>query len=138
MSDAAVDPGLEPQAPPATVRVLIADDDAGVRDALGALIGDEPGMCLVAAAADAESAVTLAQQCHPQVAVVDLVMPGGGLQAVRNLRQLRPPPLVIGLSSLGDRASAQSMLAEGAVRFVVKGAGTDLVQVIWEVARTGC
>ncbi len=137
MSDTAVDPGEGPPAG-AALRVLIADDDARVRDALGALIDDEPGMCLVGAATDAESAVALAQQGQAEVAVVDLVMPGGGLQAVRRLRQLRPPPLVIGLSSLGDRASAESMLAEGAARFVAKGSSDDLVQVIWEVARPCC
>jgi len=65
------------------IRVLIADDSQHSREALGALIGLEPDFELVGAAADAEEAITLASQHAPDVAIVDVRMPGGGRQESR-------------------------------------------------------
>ncbi len=63
------------------VRVLIADDDEIFRDALADFIRDEESMELVGEAADATGAVALARELEPDVAVVDVKMPGGGRQA---------------------------------------------------------
>src|ERR1700682_2468688 len=69
-----------------TVTVLIADDDVAIRLALADLVSDEFGLTLVAAAADAEEAITLASKHQPAVAVLDVRMPGGGVRAAREIR----------------------------------------------------
>jgi DNA-binding NarL/FixJ family response regulator len=117
------------------VRVLIADDDQRVRKALAELIGDEPGLEVIGVVADAYAAIDFAQSTCPDVAILDLLMPGGGPHAARQLLEMCPSIRVIGLSALGDQASASSMLKAGAQRYLVKGApGVDVVATIWDVA----
>jgi DNA-binding NarL/FixJ family response regulator len=117
------------------VRVMIADDDVNVRAALIDLIGDETTLAFVGAAGDTDSAVAMARAQQPDVAVLDVQMPGaGGVHAARELRRLCPGTIVIGLSSYGDRATRAAMLGAGVARFLVKGSpDTDLVAAIGDV-----
>jgi DNA-binding NarL/FixJ family response regulator len=118
-------------APSRPITVLIADDDSRVREALSDLIGDEPGLAVVGAAADAAGAVEIACRERPDVAVLDVAMPGGGLHAAAELRRLCPGTLVIALSSAADRHTVAAMLEAGAVRFLAKGdPGADVPATI--------
>lgn len=116
------------------VRVMIADDDPDVRAALIDLIGDDRTLRLIGSAADTDSAVAMASSEQPDVAVLDVRMPGaGGVHATHELRRLSPHTIVIGLSSYGDRHTRQAMLGAGAARFLVKGTpGADLLATIAE------
>src|SRR4051794_41296419 len=77
----------------AHVRVLLADDEPALRDALSTLLAQEPSLALVGAAADADEAVSLAQREQPDVALVDVSMPAGGRpRAPRRGRRTPPPP----------------------------------------------
>jgi DNA-binding NarL/FixJ family response regulator len=60
------------------IRVLVADDEETVRDVLEALLGSEPEIDLIGFAADTETAIELACKELPDVALVDVRMPGGG------------------------------------------------------------
>lgn len=60
------------------MRVLIADDEAVLREALADLINDDAAMELVGTARDADEAIGLARDQHPDVAVLDVKMPRGG------------------------------------------------------------
>ena len=60
------------------IKVLVADDEETVRDVLEALLGSEPEIDLIGAAADTETAIELACKELPDVALVDVHMPGGG------------------------------------------------------------
>jgi DNA-binding NarL/FixJ family response regulator len=117
------------------IKVLIADDDDGVREALSALIADDDGLELVGAVGDAEAAVEVARREHPHVAVLDVVMPhGGGVHAARELGRVCPETRVIGLSTFGDSSTTGAMLDAGAVRYLVKGdPESDVVDTIWDV-----
>ena len=87
---------------PAPIRVLIADDSAVVRDALAALIESEAALELAAAAGDAAEAVELAAREQPDVAVIDLRMPGGGgVDAARGIAARSPRTRMIALSASG-------------------------------------
>ncbi len=69
------------------ITVLLADDQALVRDGFRALIDREPDMRVVAEAADGEQAVQLAREHHPDVVLMDIRMPGtDGLQATAQLQ----------------------------------------------------
>src|ERR1035438_4533338 len=70
-----------------TVSVLIADDDPSMRGALGDLLSGEPGYLVVGLAADPESAIDLAGTHRPDVAILDVKMPGGGgIRAAEGIR----------------------------------------------------
>ena len=111
------------------IRVLIAEDEPTVRTALSELIRSESEFELVGAAADAAQAIELARVHHPDVALLDVKMPGGGgAQAARGIRALCPQTRVTALSAYDDRTSVLEMLGAGAVGYLVKG--TPAVQIL--------
>lgn len=112
----------------ATIRVLVADDEPFMRAALADILSDESSLDLVAVAAEPGSAVELAAQIRPDVAVVDVRMPdGGGAQAARGIREVSPATAVLALSASDDRESVFGMLQAGAVGYLVKGTATSEV-----------
>ena len=97
------------------IRILIADDEPSVREALADLIATEPSLELVGMAEDAGQAAELAVAHHPDIAIVDVKMPGGGgPRATRNIRRGSPRTKVIALSAYGDRGPVLEMLRAGA------------------------
>ena len=87
-----------------TVRVLIADDDATMRGALGDLLSGEPGYEVVGLAADPQSAIELAGTHRPDVAILDVKMPGGGgVRAAEGIRAASPGTRIVALSAWDDR-----------------------------------
>lgn len=120
----------------AHVRVLVADDEPDLRDALTDLLAQEPSLALVGSAADADEAVSLAEREQPDVALVDVNMPaGGGPRAAREIVRTSPRTRVIALSAFEDRATVLEMLRAGAVGYLVKGmGGEEIVDSIHRVA----
>lgn len=120
----------------AVVRVMIADDDPDIRDALADLVASEPSLELVGTAANAREAVELAGITRPGVAVIDVRMPdGGGTGAVRGIAIRSPETRMVALSALDDRATVVEMLRAGAVRYIVKGALPEsILQTIQDAA----
>ena len=101
------------------IRVLIAEDDVAVRAVLVDLI-EEAGMELVAAVGDTQSAVAVAGTERPDVAILDVRMPGsGGVAAATEIRHRSPATRVIGMS--GESDSRTAMLEAGAVAYLLKG-----------------
>lgn len=120
---------------PERIRVLIAEDEAVLRKALTDLIEAEPGFELVGTASDAEEAVELARRDRPDVALVDVKMPGGGgPRAARDIRQVAPQTRVVALSAYEDRRTVLEMLRSGVVGYIVKGTATE--QIVETVKRT--
>jgi DNA-binding NarL/FixJ family response regulator len=118
-------------------RILIAEDDPIVREALAALIRSEPGLELVHAAADADGAIAAATAELPDVAIVDVRMPGGGALAAREIRRLSPGTSVIAFSGSNDPGTMLEMQEAGASGYLVKGSPTDTILAsIEEAARS--
>jgi PAS domain S-box-containing protein len=117
------------------MRVLIADDEPVLRTAIGDLVSGEPDLELVGAAAGASEAVKLAAATVPDVAVVDVRMPGGGSSAVRGIRKVSPKTRVLGLSAYANRAAVIEMLRAGAVGYLVKGAHPE--EILEAIRRAG-
>src|SRR5438105_2613351 len=125
--------GVEPER---IITVLIAEDDPAMRAALSELIHYTDGLETVAAVGDVPSAVTAAAQYRPDVAIIDVRMPGGGgPRAARLLREQVPGTRIVAFSAYADRGAVLEMLRAGAVEYAVKGADAD--QLIDAVQRSG-
>ncbi len=105
--------------------VLLADDNVLIRDLIGAILDGTEEFAIVASAFDARGAEAAAAEHEPDLALVDVRMPGGGPAAARAVRTASPGTAVIALSSADDAASVRLMLAAGAVSYVVKGTPAD-------------
>jgi len=106
------------------VTVLVADDEAMVRDALVEALQQHPHVRVVAVAGDAAAAVEQARLLRPDVAIVDVRMPGGGgTEAARGIRLHSPGTRVIAHSAFDDDGTCNAMLAAGAHEYLVKGTG---------------
>jgi DNA-binding NarL/FixJ family response regulator len=103
------------------VRVVLAEDQSLLRDALTAFLATDSGVELVATAGDADSVVDAVERLQPDVAIVDVRMPGGGPSATREITARVPGTSVIAFSAYDDDASRAEMLAAGAAIYVVKG-----------------
>jgi DNA-binding NarL/FixJ family response regulator len=106
-------------------RVLVADDHAGVRKALAAVL-DLIGFQVVGQATDGAEAVALATQLAPDLVVMDLSMPIlNGLDATRLLREALPAtPVVVFTAFEGDELKHAARTA-GAAAYLVKGAPVE-------------
>jgi EAL domain-containing protein (putative c-di-GMP-specific phosphodiesterase class I)/ActR/RegA family two-component response regulator len=130
---------LQEPSPPDTARmvtVLIAEDDSQLRGVLAALIDSEPMLQLVAAARDADEAIELARETRPDVAIVDVRMPGGGgVKVARELRRSTPDTKVLALTAAADRSTVLEMLEAGVVGYLVKGSSPE--HILESIGRAG-
>lgn len=114
------------QTPRGPLRVLIAEDEAAVRELLAESIRGEPEFELVGAASDATEAIMFAAAEQPDVVLLDVRMPGGGgLRAAKGIRRRSPGSKMIALSGNGDRGTVLEMLQVGVVGYLVKGGPID-------------
>jgi EAL domain-containing protein (putative c-di-GMP-specific phosphodiesterase class I)/FixJ family two-component response regulator len=119
------------------IRVLVADDEPAVRAVLAELVAAEATLELVGTAKDAEEAIEIAVRERPDVALLDVKMPGGGgPRAAREIRVSSVQTRVVALSAYEDRASVLAMLRAGAVGYLVKGTrAAEIVKLIHDVVR---
>ena len=122
-----------------TTTVLVADDEILLRDALASLLALEPTLTVVAVAASGPEALALAQHTGPDVALLDLQMPGlDGIAVAEQLSRLLPGGACIIMTSHGRPGYLKSALAAGVRGFLPKTASAAvLVSVITTVAAGG-
>jgi DNA-binding NarL/FixJ family response regulator len=105
------------------VTVVVADDQAAVREGLVLLLGTLPGISVVGQAEDGEAAVETVAATHPQVALMDLNMPRlDGVEATRRIRADHPETRVVVLTTYSDDESILSALQAGALGYLTKDA----------------
>lgn len=109
------------------IRVVVADDDDDLREAIGGIVDTEPGMVLVGSAANAAEVVALCARERPDVAVIDVGMPGGGAYAARGIARSSPLTHILVLSGHGDRETVLSMIEAGADGYLVKSSDIDAI-----------
>ncbi len=103
------------------IRLLLADDQALVRGALAALLDLEPDLSVVAEVATGDQVLAAAQAHHPDVALIDVEMPGmDGIETTRALKQDRPETRVLIVTTFGRPGYLRRALQAGADGFVVK------------------
>ena len=106
-----------------TVRVLLAEDQAMVRGALAALLSLEDDIEIVAEASRGDEVVPKALEAKPDVALLDIEMPGGdGLSAAASLKEALPSCRAIVLTTFGRAGYLRRAMEGGAVGFMLKDA----------------
>ena len=108
--------------PTTPVRVLLVDDEPMFLEALRALLENDARVSVVASACNGVDAVALARTKHPDVALVDLTLPGAnGFETTRRLIAEASPIKVVVISGLSDHGEADAAHDAGATRFLLKG-----------------
>ena len=120
------------------IRVLVVDDHAVVREGLRAFLELQEGILVVAEAGDGREAVDTAARLHPDVILMDLVMPRlDGIAAMRELRETAPEARVIVLTSFLDDDKLLPALRLGAAGYLLKNARPEEVARAVRAAHAG-
>ena len=108
---------------PQPVTVVVADDQAAVREGLVLLLGTLPGITVAGQAEDGAAAVETVAATHPQVVLMDLNMPRlDGVAATRRIRADHPQTQVVVLTTYADDESIIGALQAGALGYLTKDA----------------
>ena len=120
-----------------SVRVLLAEDQAMVRGAIAALLALEEDIEIVAEASRGDEVLAHALESGPDVALLDVEMPGGdGLDAAAALRDKLPSCRVIILTTFGRAGYLKRAMENGAAGFLLKDApSSELAKAIHKVMR---
>jgi len=124
-------------ASPTPISLILVDDQSLLRQGLAALLGMVPDLSVVGTAPNADTALLLAEQEHPDVALVDVRMPGmNGIGLTRALQTTSPNTRVIVLTTFDDDEYVFEALKAGAAGYLLKTADPDtLANAIRRVAR---
>ncbi|GLW23307.1 MULTISPECIES: response regulator transcription factor [Microbispora] len=119
------------------IRVVLAEDQSMVRGALASLLGLEPDIEVVGEAANGDEAVEVAEATRPDIALLDIEMPGrDGIAAAEELRRRVPGCRVVILTTFGRPGYLRRAMEAGAVAFLVKDSpARDLAAAIRRVLR---
>jgi DNA-binding NarL/FixJ family response regulator len=122
--------------PGARLRVVIADDQASVREGLVLLLGGLPGIEVVGAAADGEQALEVVAERNPDAILLDLHMPVlDGIGATRRLAAEHPGVAVVVLTTFADDTSVLDALHAGARSYLTKDADhTEIAKALQAAA----
>ena len=108
------------------IHLLLVDDHPLVREGLRAVLDVEPDMQIVAEASNGREAVQLAQQHHPDVIIMDILMPSqDGAAATADILRHNPDARVLILSSLMDPERILPAVQAGALGYVAKNTPPD-------------
>jgi DNA-binding NarL/FixJ family response regulator len=115
-----------------SVGILLADDHKIIRDGLRSLLARQSDMEVVGEAEDGRTAVQLARELSPTIVVMDIAMPDlNGVEATRQLLEMKPGIKVVALSMSSDGPVVRRMFQAGAVGYLLKDcAFEELVKAI--------
>ena len=118
------------------LRIVIADDQASVREGLVLLLGGLPGIDVVGSAADGEQALELVAEHEPDAILLDLHMPVlDGIGAIRRLTAEHPGVAIVVLTTYADDSSVLDALHAGARSYLTKDADrTDIARALHAAA----
>jgi NarL family two-component system response regulator LiaR len=108
------------------IRVLVVDDHDLLREGVSACLSAFDDIEVVGEAGSGETAITAVAELHPDVVVIDLVMPGiGGAEAIRRLRADDAELGIVALSSFSDGDRIREVIEAGATGYLVKSVDAD-------------
>jgi NarL family two-component system response regulator LiaR len=107
------------------IRVVIADDHELVRQGIRSFLDTQADLTIVAEAADMDGAVAACAKHKPDVALIDMVMPGGGVAAIRAIHDANPATRSILLTSFDDARDILAAVQAGALSCLLKDIDAD-------------
>jgi len=118
-----------------SIRIVIVDDHPLYREGVAATLRRDPLLHVVAEGETAQDALTLSRTHRPDILLLDLGIPGGGLQALRQIQAEGLPVRVVVLTASDVEDDVVSSLKYGALGYVVKGVlGRELVSILKNIA----
>jgi len=118
------------------IRIVIADDHVLVRQGIRAFLETYPDLSIVGEAENGGDAIRLCREKSPEVALVDLVMPGGGIETTRLIREQNPQTQVVLLTSFEDAQQIVQAVRAGALSCLLKDVDADaLAEAVRKAAR---
>lgn len=121
---------------PDGLSVALFDDHELMRRTIASNLASVPGLDVVASGSSADEAIASAEALIPQVIILDVNMPGGGLSAARKINVAFPAIKIVMLTSDDSEHLVSSALRAGASAYVVKGSPLrELVETVKAVAR---
>lgn len=116
------------------IRIAIVDDHPMVRRGVSETLSEEADIELVGMGGSAHDAIRLAREERPNLILLDIALPGGGIEAVREIAKSYPEIKVIMLTVREDRATVKAALRAGARGYLVKGVdGPELVDTVRKI-----
>lgn len=121
------------------IRVVLVDDHRVVRQGLRSFLESFSDLSIVGEASSGEDALKHLGEWRPNVVVMDLLMPGGmdGIETTRHLREMFPEVQVVALTSYTDDARVVAAIRAGAIGYVRKDAGPDVLLASIRAAARG-
>lgn len=120
-----------------TIKLIIADDHELVRQGIRNFLETQEDFSIVGEAGDAQGAARLCGLHHPHVALVDLMMPGGGVQATQLIAQESPETHVIILTSFEDDQLIHQAMEAGALSYLLKDVDAAILAAAVRKAAAG-
>src|SRR5690349_15086613 len=112
------------------LRLLICDDSAEARLAARTMLANDGQIEIVGEAGTGEEALKVALETRPDVALMDVTMPGmGGVEATRRLSEILPATRIVAFAGSDDTEVITAMIEAGANAYCIKGAP------LWELER---
>jgi DNA-binding NarL/FixJ family response regulator len=116
---------------PETIRIVVADDHPLFLDGLLATLAADEDLAVVASVGDAVAAVRAVKEHTPDLALLDVAMPGGGIEAARQIAAACPATRLVMLTSSEDEDDLLAAMKAGARGYVLKGvAGRELRAIL--------
>jgi DNA-binding NarL/FixJ family response regulator len=103
------------------IRIVVVDDHPMMRRGITETLSEEPDLELVGAGGSAQDAVRLAKQERPDLILLDITLPGGGIEATKEIARACPHVKVVMLTVKDERATVNAALRAGARGYIVKG-----------------
>jgi DNA-binding NarL/FixJ family response regulator len=117
------------------IRIVIADDHPIFRDGLSRTLEETTLFEIVGVGNSADDATRLVKQHTPDLALLDLSMPGGGVNAVTKIAALDNPPKIAMLTVSEDENDVIQAMSAGAIGYILKGvSAVELIRVLTRVA----
>ncbi len=116
-------------------RILVADDHPLYRNGVVMTLQENPDFEVVATCADANSAVEQAAKLTPDVVLLDISMPGGGITAAHRISSANPDIRIAMLTVSEDEDDVMQALQAGALGYILKGVGgQELIALVSDLA----
>src|SRR5512135_1025938 len=119
------------------IRLVIVDDHSIFREGLLSVLKTEPDIEIVGQGASAEDAVHLAREFLPDIILLDISMPGGGLQAAQEIVENYPVVKIVILTGSEGESHVMTALKTGARAYVLKGVTASELVNILHVVQSG-